>query len=351
MNGTIVANLISAQENDVLEKSNDSYIIKQGMIHHIETNSFSIEISQECIYTDIIQLNQIVVPNDQLLEQIDSFCIKIGESDIWTIPFELLCNNHVYKNNIDTKIDIPNDIFTFNSDNNNNSQNEKYIGLPLISLQHNKIQFILASKNSFQYAITFNLIYLKRNERFALSNKSHYYNIFQYDTFKFENKEKLSIEIYAKKYKCIKGFIIHIINEFQQSRLLKKSLNVKINKNNIINNGNNNSNHKLREIAWLDNMCSNYNYSLKHQAALYETLRMLYIPDEIICIIESYIAHSIHCEYYIPYEIPFYSSCKLDFYLNHIHSGKIIVVYSNVFCTQMGRCILYDNNIHDKLCE
>jgi hypothetical protein len=235
--------------------------------------------------SDVIIFDGLIIPKSVNLNKIKDIQIIIGGSIIYNIPFKLIIikNNNIKYTNNNYLINIPNELFNFDSSHNVLKNN---FSIPLISLVFHTVQFNLTfiNQENFNYQIITKSIFLENNIRQSLAAGQHHYDIYQYQKFHITkasniiNPSCLSTGIYIMINSKLTEYKLylneHLVNEISKDLIEFYSF------------------LQYKEEKW----------TKQHTNTLYFSLNK-YLPNELINYIENFIDKNDEYIYYIPFGI------------------------------------------------
>ena len=147
-------------------------------------NVLSNEVHQFEKYCDAIVFDGLIIPRTIDINNIINIEISIGNTIMYTIPFDLL-HNYIKLTPDNYLISIPNDLFNIDS---NNKELKKNFIIPLVSLQHHNLLFKLnANSYTFNYQIITKNVYYQAQIRDQLRVSDIEIDIYQYQEFMINN--------------------------------------------------------------------------------------------------------------------------------------------------------------------
>jgi hypothetical protein len=244
-----------------------------------ETSNIPFHLSRNA---DVMIIDGFIIPESINLNDIKTFDITYGGHLIYSIPFDIIIATTNAMHNIKIKnnkyfIKFPHELFTINS---SNQYLTKYLLFPLISLQYHEITINLKSIINFDYKLITKNIYYQPEIRGPLAQNSHHIDIYGYQSFDI-NKASVNIDT---------SFISTGLYVLTNSKLTDFKLYL----NNMLT-------QEFAEDLIEFHSCLIYEKALwtkEHENVLYSSL---YLPEEIINIIEGYIEKNTKYMYFIPF--------------------------------------------------
>ncbi len=275
------------------------FLPKLGNYYHKNTYiAYEIDANYQFKITkgyNTIMPEKIIVPKKTNLLDISALVLGItGQRDHWIIPFEvILKKSRVDYDESYTHIMIDKSVlsgYCYSLSKNINN----FYGFASSCMSHHDIYVKLRSRNKFRYKLV--LSYNLYNSDLIQGMQQHiYYQLIHiYQRFLFSQKEITFKMFHNNDYD---GFYINILRRSYEKIKIKISVNDKI----LAKIDNTLLDKYAKNFIVYDNILSLSEYTSRHHDSLYESLGK-YLPNEIISIIESYIAPKIYSLCYIPFQ-------------------------------------------------
>lgn len=281
---------------------------------------------------------QITVPNNIKLTDTTKFIIygyKDAVNPIVTLDFDMFIHNSIItKNSTHMMIQISQSLFTgSNNVKTSIEKNMKYSsssfwGFYTIANMYDDMYIEIKSHDMFVYDILLEISFFELNvRRFFATHNCYFSRSIEYTKINFNNKKNIASKIDTN---CI-GMYINLKNfSHQDLNNLKIIINdkYKIEYNPI------NFKPFYKQTLLYDNAKNIYNIVCEdYQQALYESLRLYNLPDEIIYMIEKYMIVDLHTQIYVPFDIDYFKVDHVDsiqLMFSNKHSGILRFAHNNV---------------------
>ncbi len=273
-----------------LNLSDNYYFYNDVICEDLSTNKWH-EIEKK---SDIVFLKEIIVSKNTNLFDLESIVFKVGGSICWRIPFEvILKNSRIYEDETNIHIPIADNVmstcnFSFNKNIN------YFKGFICVALQFHDIFVKIVSKSLFTFDIILYRRFYNNLIRRKMATKSQQlFHVYQKKSF--SNVQEISFKMFNRH--DYDGFYINILHQTHENIKMKILVNDKV----LAKIDNITSNRYIKKLVVNNDKLTSTEYSSLHSKVLYESLQQ-YLPDEIISIIETYIAPSLYSMYYIPFQ-------------------------------------------------